>query len=78
MDARTIRRWLTNIHLIVMPLIGYYVYSPIHEYPTLQIIGRWVVFPIMLITGLLMWQWGRIRKAQARRQRASQGEGEGN
>ncbi|HUG85287.1 MAG TPA: hypothetical protein VMM13_12020 [Euzebya sp.] len=71
MDPRQIRKLLTTIHLVTMPFMGYYVYSPIHEHPALQLIGRWVVFPIMLITGVVMWQWARIRKAQARRQRGT-------
>lgn len=75
MNAKQVRKALLYVHLVVALYIGYYVYSPIHEHPLLQILGRWVFFPIMLASGVAMWQWAWIRKRQARRARERSGAG---
>lgn len=72
MTPKRLRTTLRTLHLLTMPLVGYYVYSPVHEHPVLQLIGRWVVFPVMLVTGVWMWQWARYTKAMRRRQAGAQ------
>lgn len=69
MNARQFRKVMMYVHLVTSLYIGYYIYSPVHEHPLLQILGRFLFFPIMIITGVVMWQWARIRKAQAQRER---------
>jgi hypothetical protein len=50
---RTILRW---IHIVVaIPIFGY-IFSPFDKLPLYAFKTRFVFFPIMLLTGLLMWK----------------------
>ncbi len=50
---RTIFRW---IHVIVaIPVYGY-IYSPFEKLPQYAPPTRFVFFPVMILTGLLMWK----------------------
>jgi hypothetical protein len=50
---RTILRWL---HIIVaIPIYGY-LYSPFDKLPLYAPPTRFVFFPLMVFTGLLMWK----------------------
>jgi hypothetical protein len=67
----TILRW---IHLIVaIPIYGY-IYSPFDKLPQYAPPTRFVFFPIMLLTGLLMWKghvvWRLFSKRPARQESA--------
>ena len=50
---RTILRW---VHIIVaIPIYGY-LYSPFDKLPQYAGPARFVFFPLMVVTGLLMWK----------------------
>ena len=56
---RSILRW---IHIILaIPIYGY-IYSPFDKLPLYAPPTRYVFFPLMLLTGLLMWK-GHLRLA---------------
>ncbi|HEY6592972.1 MAG TPA: hypothetical protein VI011_02510 [Asanoa sp.] len=58
-------------HLVTGALLILYVYLPGQPSPVLQAAIRWVVLPLLVIDGLLMWQWPRLRRwARARAQRS--------
>ena len=51
--TRSILRW---IHIVVaIPIYGY-IYSPFDKLPLYARPTRFVFFPAMLLTGLLMWK----------------------
>jgi hypothetical protein len=51
--TRSILRW---IHIVVaIPIYGY-IYSPFDKLPQYAWPARFVFFPAMLLTGLLMWK----------------------
>jgi hypothetical protein len=51
--TRSIFRW---IHLIIsIPIYGY-IYSPFKKLPQYAPPTRFVFFPLMVLTGLLMWK----------------------
>jgi thiosulfate reductase cytochrome b subunit len=51
--TRSILRW---IHIVVaIPIYGY-IYSPFEKLPQYAWPTRFVFFPAMLLTGLLMWK----------------------
>jgi hypothetical protein len=57
--VRTIFRW---IHIIVsIPIFGY-LYSPFDKLPLYAPPTRFVFFPIMVLTGLLMWKGHLLRR----------------
>ena len=60
---RTIFRW---IHIIVsIPIYGY-IYSPFDKIPQYAPPTRYVFFPIMVLTGLLMWKGHLLRRLFSR------------
>jgi hypothetical protein len=61
------RQWLRFGHLIASALLGTFIYSPLREDPVLIAIMQFVVFPAMAVSGVWMWQQGRLsRFARAR------------
>jgi hypothetical protein len=61
---RTIFRW---IHIVVsIPIYGY-IYSPFDKLPQYAHLARFVFFPIMVLTGLLMWKGHLLRRLFPRR-----------
>lgn len=62
--SRTIFRW---IHLIFsIPILGY-IYSPFDKIPDYAPLTRYVVVPIMVLTGLWMWKGHVVRRLLSRR-----------
>ena len=63
-NMRTIFRW---IHIILaIPIYGY-LYSPFDKLPLYAPPTRFVFFPLMVLTGLLMWKGHVLRRLIARR-----------
>jgi hypothetical protein len=56
---RVIVRW---VHLSFSLLLGAFVYSPLAADPIFATIIRGLVFPAMTMSGIYMWQQGRINK----------------
>jgi hypothetical protein len=64
MNQRTIFRW---IHIIVaIPIYGY-IYSPFDKLPQYAGPTRFVFFPLMVLTGLLMWKGHLLRRLVPKR-----------
>jgi thiosulfate reductase cytochrome b subunit len=50
---RSILRW---IHIVLaIPIYGY-IYSPFDKIPQYAFPARYIFFPLMVLTGLLMWK----------------------
>jgi hypothetical protein len=61
---RLIIRW---IHLVFsIPIIGY-IYSPFQNLPDYAAPTRFVFFPVMLLSGLWMWQGHVVRRLFSKR-----------
>jgi hypothetical protein len=51
--TRSILRW---VHIVLaIPVFGY-IYSPFDKLPQYAAPTRFVFFPLMVVTGLLMWK----------------------
>ncbi len=62
--GRSLLRW---IHIVFsIPIIGY-VYSPFEEIPKYAGPTRYVFLPVLVLTGLWMWQGPRVRRLFSRR-----------
>jgi hypothetical protein len=74
---RSIFRW---IHIILsIPIYGY-IYSPFEKLPSYATPTRFVFFPAMVLTGLLMWKGHLLRGLISKRsaqQGAAQNSGSG-
>jgi thiosulfate reductase cytochrome b subunit len=56
---RKIIRWL---HIITsIPLVGY-VYGPLKNLPHAVFVLKWVLFPLVVISGLWMWKGHLLKK----------------
>ena len=57
--SRVILRW---IHIVLaIPIYGY-LYSPFDKLPQYAFPTRFVFFPLMVLTGLLMWKGHLLRR----------------
>ena len=59
---KSLRNFLRVIHLIMAGLIGAYLYSPLGNMDWYVNLVRASVLPILLITGLSMWQMPSLTK----------------
>jgi hypothetical protein len=65
---RSILRW---IHIVFsIPILGY-IYSPFAVLPTYAPRVRFVVVPVMLLSGLWMWKGHVVRRLLSKRFEAS-------
>jgi len=64
MNQSLILRW---IHIIVAILIFGYIYSPFDKLPQYAFPTRFIFFPLMVLTGLLMWKGHVIRRLISKR-----------
>jgi hypothetical protein len=63
MAQRSILRW---IHIVFsIPILGY-IYSPFEEIPKYAGRVRFVIVPVMLLSGLWMWKGHVVRRLIAR------------
>ena len=61
---RSIFRW---IHIVFsIPILGY-IYSPFEEIPKYAANVRFVVVPVMLLSGLWMWKGHVVRRLISKR-----------
>ncbi len=61
---RSILRW---IHIVLsIPIYGY-IYSPFQKLPQYAPPTRFVFFPLMVLTGLLMWKGHLLGRLIAKR-----------
>jgi len=62
--TRSIFRW---VHLVLsIPILGY-IYSPFEELPKYAGRVRFVIVPIMVLSGLWMWKGHVVRRLFSRR-----------
>jgi hypothetical protein len=75
MKQSTVRWILRWIHIVVaIPIYGY-LYSPFEKLPQYAPPTRFVFFPLMVVSGLLMWKghllWRLFAKRPARQSAAA-------
>jgi hypothetical protein len=59
---QTLRKIFRWIHILVsIPIYGY-IYSPFDKIPQYAFPARFIFFPIMVLTGLLMWKGHLLRR----------------
>jgi hypothetical protein len=62
MRASTERKFLRWLHILLsIPVIGF-IYGPVAEKPEAAFAVRWVFFPIVILSGLWMWQGHMIKR----------------
>jgi hypothetical protein len=67
MNPRIVRLILRWIHIVVaIPIYGY-IYSPFDKIPLYAFPTRFIFFPLMVLTGLLMWKGHLVWRIFSRR-----------
>jgi hypothetical protein len=67
MKDATKRSIVRSIHLVLsIPIIGY-IYSPFEQLPAYAPRVRFVVVPVMLLSGLWMWKGHALRRFMSKR-----------
>jgi hypothetical protein len=49
-------------HLALGAAIGAFVYSPLRTVPEAVLVVQVLVFPLLVMSGLLMWRGARLRR----------------
>ena len=62
MKAAAERKLIRWIHIILsIPIVGY-LYGPVASIPVSAMVVRWVIFPLLVISGLWLWKGHWIKK----------------
>ena len=61
--VRTAQRW---VHLTSAALLLAFIYLTPDTGSTLMELIRWVGVPVLVASGIAMWQWPRIRRVRRR------------
>lgn len=62
MSGKTLRNVMRIVHLVAAIPIFMFLYSPIAGDPTLGMVVRFIIIPIVALAGLAMWQQPRVLK----------------
>lgn len=66
LSGREVRSVQRAVHLIAAGALGAYVYSPLAAEPGFVALVKLAVFPVLTVSGLLLWQYPRLRRWFAR------------
>jgi hypothetical protein len=62
MKAATERKIIRWFHILAsIPIIGF-VYGPVSTIPEAVVMVRWVIFPLVILSGLWMWKGHVVKK----------------
>ena len=61
-SGRRIRDLQRLAHLAIGAALAAYVYLPGGPSPALAATVRWVLLPLLAASGVVMWQWPKIRR----------------
>jgi len=71
MKASTERKIIRWIHIIAsIPIVGY-IYGPVKNFPHAVIAVQWVLFPLIVLSGLWLWKGQTVRKWKRKRNELS-------
>ncbi len=54
------------VHLVGGLLVATFVYTPLRDLALFSLLVQVVVVPVIVATGMTMWQWPRLRKLLTR------------
>ncbi len=50
------------VHLVLAAALGVYLYSPLGRVAAVELVIQVLVFPALVLSGLLLWQAPRLRR----------------
>jgi hypothetical protein len=60
--AKRIRERQRRMHLFTGALLIAYVYVPASTGSRFELAVKWLVLPLLVADGVLMWQWPKVRR----------------
>jgi hypothetical protein len=54
------------LHLVLGTVLGLFLYSPLRDVAAVELAVQVVVFPALVLSGVLLWQGYRVRQWLAR------------
>ena len=66
MSSHNLRGLRRTVHTVAGALLVAYLYTPLGEQPLAGLINRAVVVPVLVLSGVAMWQMPRLRRLQRR------------
>ena len=66
LSNKRVRDLQRAVHLVGGLLVMAAIYSPLRDQAVLEALVQLVVIPVMVLTGLAMWQAARLRRLLAR------------
>lgn len=68
MKASTERKIIRWLHIITsVPVVGY-IYGPLKTIPPAVFTLKWILFPLVVLTGLWLWKGHLVKKIFRRKQ----------
>lgn len=62
MKASAERKLIRWIHIVFsVPIIGY-IYGPVATIPVSAMIVKWIIFPLLVLSGLWLWKGQVVRR----------------
>jgi hypothetical protein len=63
MNAATQRTIMRGLHMVASIPIAGYIYGPVADIPRAAFAVKWVIVPVVVLSGLWMWKGHLVRKA---------------
>jgi hypothetical protein len=62
MKAATERKIVRSLHILAsIPIIGL-IYGPVSQFPNAVMMIKWVLLPLIVLSGLWLWKGHLVRK----------------
>ena len=62
MKAATERKIMRWFHILIsIPIMGY-IYGPVKDIPRAAVVVKWVIFPLIVLSGFWLWKGYLIKK----------------
>jgi hypothetical protein len=66
-SAKQVRTLQRLAHLLTGALLVAYVYLPLAAGSPVEVAIRWFALPVLVLSGIVMWQWPRLRRLARQR-----------
>ncbi len=62
MKASTERKIIRWLHIVLSIPILVYIYGPLATMPRQAMVVKWIIFPLLVVSGLWLWKGHLLRK----------------
>ena len=62
MTAAQCRGFLRWMHVVLGLVVMCYIYSPFHEHKVFQLLMKFVIIPVITLTGIWIWKFKEVNR----------------